>query len=967
MTFVLLYFLALLTVSALSTTPSVSVLQSLDEQLPLIARVNQPFSWTFPPSTFNSSDGQSLSYTTSSLPGWLSFDGSNRTFQGTPSINDQGYPEITVTAHDSDSSTSSKFSLCVSHASPPTLNIPISDQFHPNSSSLSSVFFLRPGSAIATQNPSLRIPRKWSFSIGFDSDTFISSEKNLYYELRLDNGTDIPDYMVFNSKTVTLDGVIPPADRIGEPFIVPLALHASDEEGYTAAILPFSVIVADHELSLENSSLPTINITSETEFLVSLLSSADFTGVLVDGDPIQPSNISTLEVDVSGFNWLSYDAPSRTLSGKPGSDVTGTKPTLPAILTTIFDQTLHTQISLALVQSYFSVSDLPSVHVSKGDQVELDLAHWYSTAIANPGHDETDISVSYEPIVAANWLRYDDFASKLNGTVPLDYQSPVDHVTVTFTAYSHTSHSTSHATFTIYIADTGTNNSLSPHPSSLSTDPHRKVVLAITLTFSILGGLSLFIGLFALVRRCARVEDTAVLGEEGRHAWSEKDKRWYGLTLSPHGTKVIERIGNGVFSPNLRLQSRSELPEGLPPPSPLGLGLRRVSERSQQYDEMNPSADFMSPTGAAVMRKKVFLSRIKETVRKVSDKYAARKNMSAVQRPVIGNPILVAPSRGMANVDSMENDQAGPVVVPLSPTNPFDSDEMVLLSRPGSTFMTGSPSASSAEHSIPRRRPDFAPPRNMAQVHFNDGLLVRQVSTGSMGANSFRSGKSGLSGESMGETPMGPPTRPRLVPFTSSTRVPVPQAIGMGAPPAQGVGFVGNRITSQRAKVHKIASKDENGVMEEGSNLKPSGTSEELRMGIHYVRSLGADQLAVHAAGSMAGMGTSPAVSNLRPKSGTDSTDVMRVLVRTGERFKFRVPIPAASVNQGRKYAVRLTSGQALPKFIHPDLNWITSKGVLELSGLATARDLGEMVIGVYGEEDGVCVATVVLEIVGKR
>ena len=226
---------------------------------------------------------------------------------------------------------------------------------------------------------------------------------------------------------------------------------------------------------------------------------------------------------------------------------------------------------------------------------------------------------------------------------------------------------------------------------------------------------------------------------------------------------------------------------------------------------------------------------------------------------------------------------------------------------------------------------------------------------------------------------MGPPTRPRLVPFTSSTRVPVPQAIGMGAPPGQGVGFLGNRVTSQRAKVHKVGSKDENEVVEEGSNLKPSGTSEELRMGIHYVRSLGADQLAVHAAGLTTGFGTSPAVSNLRssftslesshggPQSGTDSTDVMRVLVRTGERFKFRVPIPAAAMNQARKYTVKLTSGQALPKFIHPDFNWISKKGVLELAGLATIRDLGEMMIGVYGEQDGVCVATVMLEIVGKR
>jgi len=247
-------------------------------------------------------------------------------------------------------------------------------------------------------------------------------------------------------------------------------------------------------------------------------------------------------------------------------------------------------------------------------------------------------------------------------------------------------------------------------------------------------------------------------------------------------------------------------------------------------------------------------------------------------------------------------------------------------------------------------------------------------------ANSFVSGKSGLSGESTGEMTMGSSIRPRLVPFTNSTRVPVPHAIGTSVPATQGVGFVDNRITSQRARVHKVNPKNKNGVVEEGSNLKQSGTSEEFRMGMHYVRSLGADQSAVNASGSTTGMESSPAVSNLRSsftslessghKSGTDSIDIMRVLIRTGERFKFRVPILAASVNQpkeAKKYSVRLASGQALPKFIHPDLNWISRRGVLELSGVATARDLGEMIIGVYEEQDGVCVATTILEIVGKR
>ena len=152
--------------------------------------------------------------------------------------------------------------------------------------------------------------------------------------------------------------------------------------------------------------------------------------------------------------------------------------------------------------------------------------------------------------------------------------------------------------------------------------------------------------------------------------------------------------------------------------------------------------------------------------------------------------------------------------------------------------------------------------------------------------------------------------------------------------------------------------------------MKPSGTNDELTMGIHYVRSLGADQLAVDSGGT--GAKSSPTVSNIRSsftslesshvghKSGT-GTDIMKVLVRAGEKFKFRVPIPESYRHRG--YHVKMTSGQPLPKFLQAD----PSKGLLELSGIAGFRDLGEVIVGIYGERDGVCVATVVIEVVSKR
>ena len=220
---------------------------------------------------------------------------------------------------------------------------------------------------------------------------------------------------------------------------------------------------------------------------------------------------------------------------------------------------------------------------------------------------------------------------------------------------------------------------------------------------------------------------------------------------------------------------------------------------------------------------------------------------------------------------------------------------------------------------------------------------------------------------------MGPLSRPRLVPFTSSTRVPVPQTLA--SPSVLDANFMGHRIASQKAKLCKVDSQNNNLAIE-GGIIKPSVTNDELTMGIHYVRSLGADQLAVDAA--CTGLKSSPTPSNVCSssftslesshvghKSGTGA-DMMRVLVRVGEKFKFRVPIPE-SCRQSRGYHVKAVSGQPLPKFLQADPSGISSKGVLELSGIASFRDLGEMIVGIYGERDGVCVATVVIEVVSKR
>ncbi len=243
---------------------------------------------------------------------------------------------------------------------------------------------------------------------------------------------------------------------------------------------------------------------------------------------------------------------------------------------------------------------------------------------------------------------------------------------------------------------------------------------------------------------------------------------------------------------------------------------------------------------------------------------------------------------------------------------------------------------------------------------------------------SLQSGLSG-EGESVMDMSMGPHTKPRLVPFTNSTRVPVPmpQIVAMGVPTPQGGGFTSNRITSQRAKVCKVDSQGTGAVVELASapTVNRSSTGDELSMGMHYVRTLGVEQLTVQRGAGAGATGSSPTTSNLR--SSFTSLESSGPLGR-GERWGDEgaaargraLQVPRAGACGGGKakgYYVKLTSGQALPKFVQLDLSGIAAKGVIEMSGVPTPRDIGEMTVGIYAEHDGSCAASVIIEVVGKR
>ncbi|KAG6891548.1 hypothetical protein C0992_004406 [Termitomyces sp. T32_za158] len=800
----LLAFLSLV----LTASSRLVVTQPPREQLPLIARVDKPYLWSLSPRTFTSTNGPII-YSTSTLPPWLSFDPGTLTFHGTPADEDQGYPKIVVTGKDSSGTLSENFTLVVTKNAEPTVNLPISEQFSVPAPFLSSVFVMSSKTSKLTESPALRIPPKWSFSIGFQYETFLSSTQ-LYYDARQRDGSPLPTWMKFNSTAITLNGVTPEESQVSQPAIISLSLYASDREGYSASSLPFALVVSEHELTMSTSPA-ILNITTETSFSISFVSELGLLGILVDGRPIKENEIKTLVIDTSEYNWLKYDVGSRILSGDPGNAALGQ--TFPLLVNIeAFNQTLRVPLGLEIVSSYFLTAILPPIQGIPGKMIEYDLKRDFSDVTK---HEDDEVTVAYDSPKAEEWLLYHHESGKLAGTVPSDFKE--QQITVTFTAYSSVTHSNSRARLSIVFAPPE-HTKKGFHPLGLSTAAHTRLVLGLGVAFGAIGGLCLLGGLLAVFRRCARVEDTAIGGEEGRNVWSEQDKRWYD---AGRGGVWANRDANLNEESALVLDRPSITPEGPHERTygDLGLGLRRVSERSgSQENKSSPG----------VMSKREFFERLRETVRVVSDKVQGRK--ASRQRPVIGRPILPQQNEpSMMNSSSTFFEQAG------------------LPSHPGSTIMTNSPSTSTADHSIPRRRADFAPPRSPAQVH---ARLSRQFSSGSSDSNaserrhaseavvqtaskamSIHSGRSASGKSFIAEPPIAAGARPRLVPFTSASRVPVPQRPSSPSLEYAG-GSANKRVNSQSAKVWR---REPRGELGKGSS------NEELKMGLHYVQSFGAD------------------------------------------------------------------------------------------------------------------------------
>lgn len=409
---------ASLTALLSTATPSIAdvvVGRPLNQQYPNVAHLSQDFSWTFPTSTFNSSTGALITYTASDLPSWVTFDGTTRTFSGTPSADeDLGTTRVTVTASDGSSvSARSAFGLLVTSDPAPILTSSLQSQL-PAASSL--------GRSQILAGNKLHIPYGWSFSVGWQGSTFqLPSDNTVYTHATINGYEPLPSWLMYSSDTYAMWGIAPTSPQSeGTEFV--FVLSGANEVGYAGTQTNLTIVLGEGKLSLATSAtrygstLQTVNATVGIQLDYTLPTDI----IAVDGQGVRNSQELSMTADTStAGSWLSFDGTTRTLSGTPPSDVVMSSPDptavdVPVTVTNSLGESLTFSLPLAIYPAIFSNDTLPNVYVDAGQPFSVSLSNYIRNS------EQANITASYSPSNASSWISYDADTLVLSGNAPAD-------------------------------------------------------------------------------------------------------------------------------------------------------------------------------------------------------------------------------------------------------------------------------------------------------------------------------------------------------------------------------------------------------------------------------------------------------------------------------------------------------------------------------------------------------------------
>lgn len=460
-----------------------SLVISPQSQLPPVARVGQDFVWDVAPGSFSSSSP--IQYSVDGLPSWLNFSSQVITFSGHPSAKDVGQYNFTLNAADGNGTTSTGINLIVTDEPAPTVGMAFSSQLQdPSSRQLSSV-------QIMSNNQGVTVPPRWSFSLGWNGNTFKTAEggKRLFLDARLKDGRPLPQWLEFSNTTYTFNGVAP-ADGV-----YPVVVTGTDYWGYRAATSEFIMSVGGGDPVVLTGQWQPINTVARSKVNYQI----DTSVVTLGGKNVDASALKVNAL-LNNFDWLSFDNKTNTISGTtPDNLVNGTvvPMNLPVSLaSTNSSNTLGylAYTKLNVLPYFFTNFTLPDGHAAVNETFTYDLSPYISAG-------SPSINATVIPAEAAKWLTYYYENRTLVGTPPgnITYNS----INLTFMgAVNNVA-----ATTQVFVPIDGVQqppqtNDSAPVPNGTV---HKKTnkALIIGCVVGIVGGL-LVLGLLVLLLCCCR-------------------------------------------------------------------------------------------------------------------------------------------------------------------------------------------------------------------------------------------------------------------------------------------------------------------------------------------------------------------------------------------------------------------------------------------------------------------------------
>ncbi|KAK7431729.1 polarity establishment/cellular polarization [Neonectria magnoliae] len=414
----------------------------LNSQLPPVARLDEPFSYTFSPYTFKSDS--KISYSLGDGPEWLSIDSKDGRLYGTPT--DKNTPsgdvigqEVEIVAEDATGPTSLNATLVISRNKAPSINVPLEDQIE-NLGDYSAPSSL------------LLYPSK-EFSFSFDSDTFSYEPNMINYYASSDDSSPLPSWVKFSSESLSFTGKTPPFESlIQPPQTFGFKIIASDIVGFSAVSIPFSIIVGSHKLSSDNPIIM-LNTTRGKKVTYDKL----LGDIKLDKEDARPSEV---EISTEGMpDWLSLDNQTWRIEGTPKrTDDHSTNFTI-----NFRDSYLDTLSVIAIVNVATRLfrSTFDDISIRAGEDVSIDLEPYFWDP------SEVDIKMTVDP--RKDWLKLDGF--NITGKVP---SSATGKLAISITASSKTSDVEETETLNVrLLASTSTSSSASKTSASTTSTSTR--------------------------------------------------------------------------------------------------------------------------------------------------------------------------------------------------------------------------------------------------------------------------------------------------------------------------------------------------------------------------------------------------------------------------------------------------------------------------------------------------------------